>query len=69
MSTGWTRKDLARLASECHDLADSEPDQLQALVGLWWSEAERHGVLPLDDRTIELFRRRFNEHSPHRPDR
>ena len=32
-----------------------EPDRLAALVDLWWHEAREHGVLPLDDRTIELF--------------
>jgi hypothetical protein len=31
---------------------------------LWWAEAERHGVLPLDDRTIELFGARFRDRSP-----
>jgi arylsulfatase len=41
--------------SECHDLAAEEPDRLRELIDLWWAEAGRHGVLPLDDRTIELF--------------
>ena len=35
--------------SEMHDLADVHPDKLQELVDLWWQEAERHQVLPLDD--------------------
>ncbi len=55
--------------SECHDLADAEPERLRAMVERWWSEAEQHGVLPLDDRTVELFGSRFEEHTPHRPDR
>jgi len=55
--------------SECHDLAADEPERLQAMVDLWWSEAEDHGVLPLDDRTIELFGARFRDGSPHRADR
>jgi arylsulfatase len=29
------------------------------------AEAEEHGVLPLDDRTIELFGARFRDRSPH----
>jgi arylsulfatase A-like enzyme len=37
-------------ASEAHDLASQQPERLQQLVALWWQEAERHGVLPLDDR-------------------
>ena len=36
---------------------------------MWWHEAERHGVLPLDDRGIELFGARFRERSPHPPSR
>ncbi len=36
--------------SECHDLAREHPEKLRALVDLWWVEAGKHGVLPLDDR-------------------
>ena len=36
--------------SECHDLADREPERLRALVDRWWEEARRYGVLPLDNR-------------------
>lgn len=35
--------------SECNDLAADHPEKLAAMVDLWWSEAEEHGVLPLDD--------------------
>ena len=55
--------------SESDDLAEREPDRLRELVDRWWEEAERHGVLPLDDRTIELFGARFRDRSPHPPDR
>jgi arylsulfatase len=41
--------------SECHDLAGEHPDKLRELIDAWWVEAGQHGVLPLDDRTIELF--------------
>jgi arylsulfatase A-like enzyme len=41
--------------SECHDISASHPDRLRDLIDAWWVEAGRHGVLPLDDRTIELF--------------
>jgi arylsulfatase len=41
--------------SECHDVAAEHPDVLRSLIDAWWSEAGRHDVLPLDDRTIELF--------------
>ena len=39
------------------------------MVDLWWQEADRHGVLPLDDRTIELFAAHLSDRSPHRTDR
>ncbi len=55
--------------SECHDLATEEPERLAAMVARWWEEAERHGVLPLDDRTIELFGARFADGSVHPEDR
>ena len=47
----------------------ASPSKLAELVELWWEEAEAHGVLPLDDRTIELFGARFRDRSPHRADR
>lgn len=65
----WELYHLALDRSECHDLAAQHPERLEQLIELWWQEAERHGVLPLDDRTIELFGTRFRERSPHRPDR
>jgi arylsulfatase len=55
--------------SECTDLAASEPERLRELIDLWWQQAEEHGVLPLDDRTIELFGARFHERSVHPADR
>jgi arylsulfatase A-like enzyme len=41
--------------SECHDLAAEHPDKLRDLIDRWWGEAGQYGVLPLDDRSIELF--------------
>ena len=51
--------------SEVHDLSASHPEKLQELIDLWFKEAERHGVLPLDDRGLELFGARFADRSPH----
>jgi len=65
----WELYDLTADRSECHDLAAAEPDRLARMVERWWAEAERHGVLPLDDRLLELFFTRFRDHTPHRPDR
>jgi len=61
----WELYHLDDDASECTDLADAEPERLAELVGLWWAEAEEHGVLPLDDRTLELFGARYRDRSPH----
>ena len=36
--------------SECHDLAAEQPEKLQELIGLWWSEAGRYQALPLENR-------------------
>lgn len=65
----WELYNLSVDPSECKDLAQSEPDRLAAMVELWWSEAEQHGVLPLDDRLLELFAPQLSDHSPHRLDR
>ena len=55
--------------SECHDLAAEHPEKLAELVALWWEEAETQGVLPLDDRSIELFFTRYRDNSVHPTDR
>lgn len=41
--------------SECHDLAKQYPEKLTDMVDLWWREAEKYQVLPLDDRNNERF--------------
>ncbi len=61
----WELYRLSGDWSECTDLAEQEPDKLAELIDLWWQEAERHGVLPLDDRMFELFGARFRPNSPH----
>jgi arylsulfatase len=47
----WELYHLDRDPAEITDLADSRPEKLRELVELWWREAERLGVLPLDDGT------------------
>jgi arylsulfatase A-like enzyme len=37
--------------SECHDLAEKEPEKLNELISLWWSEAGKYHALPLESRT------------------
>jgi len=65
----WELYDLGADPSECRDLAATDPDRLAEMIDLWWGEAERHGVLPLDDRTLELFAPHRSDTSPHRVDR
>ncbi|MEZ5246850.1 MAG: arylsulfatase [Acidimicrobiales bacterium] len=51
--------------SECNDLAAEMPEKVREMVDLWFQQADEHGVLPLDDRMLELFGARFRDHSPH----
>ena len=53
----WELYNLTNDPSECDNLADTDVEIAQELIDLWWSEAERHGVLPLDDRMLELLLR------------
>jgi arylsulfatase A-like enzyme len=50
-------------ASECHDLAEQEPERLRELIELWWREAELYQVLPLDNSPFEAI---FGQH-PYAP--
>ncbi len=65
----WELYHLAEDRSECNNLAGERPELLAELVERWWQEAEEYGVLPLDDRTIELFMTRYRDRSPHPADR
>jgi len=46
----WELYNLAEDFAENHNLAEVEPDRLASMIDRWWSEAEQHKVLPLDDR-------------------
>jgi arylsulfatase len=48
----WLLFDLAHDFSESRDLAAENPERVQQLVDVWWAEAERNHVLPLDDSFI-----------------
>ncbi|MGA0970656.1 MAG: arylsulfatase [Ilumatobacteraceae bacterium] len=62
----WELYDLGADPSECNDLALEHPERLSELIAQWWEQAERHGVLPLDDRhPLRLFGARFRDGSPH----
>ena len=55
----WELYDLKKDFNETNDLAAAEPQRLAAMIETWWQLAERHQVLPLDDR----FRERFAENA------
>jgi arylsulfatase len=46
----WELYNLEEDFSQSHDLADQNPEKLRELQELWWSEAARYDVLPLDGR-------------------
>jgi arylsulfatase len=49
----WELYCLDRDFAEINDLAQSEQGRLRDLMDLWWVEAGKYGVLPLDDRDWE----------------
>lgn len=51
----WELYHVAEDFSECHDLAGENRDKLIELITLWYVEAGKHNVLPLDGRgTLRL---------------
>jgi arylsulfatase len=45
----WELYNVANDFSECHDVSAQFPDKLQELKELWWKEAQRNQVLPLNN--------------------
>jgi arylsulfatase len=45
----WELYHVAEDFSEVHDLASARPEKLEELKTLWWSEAEKFQVLPLNN--------------------
>ena len=48
----WELYHVAEDFSEYEDLAEKYPEKLRQLQDLWWAEAGRYNVLPLDDRAM-----------------
>jgi arylsulfatase A-like enzyme len=48
----WELYHVAEDLSETQDLAAQEPERLQQMIDLWWTEARRNDVLPLDNRPL-----------------
>jgi len=61
----WELYHLDEDFSETNNLAAEHPDKLAELIDLWWSEAEAHGVLPLDDDVSGIAFRARRPGTPH----
>ena len=59
----WELYNIDEDFSQAHDLAAEEPERLRQMQDLWWAEAARHNVLPLDWRGVE----RLNSEAMGRP--
>ena len=51
----WELYDQRTDYTQAWDLAAEQPEKLAELIELWWHEARRHNVLPLDDRGRDRF--------------
>lgn len=47
-ANGWELYHVAQDPAECHNLADQHPEKLRELISLWWVEAGKYEVLPID---------------------
>jgi arylsulfatase A-like enzyme len=47
LEKSWMLFNLKDDPAEANDIAADHPDKLKELIDLWWSEAEKHDVLPL----------------------
>jgi len=57
----WELFHLDEDFSETNDLAARHPEKLERMIALWWEQAVKCNVLPLDDR----FRERFATNATH----
>ena len=60
----WELYHVAEDVSEAHDRAAEFPDKVAELVALWWSEARRNDVLPLDNRVLEAMAHKHDRRRP-----
>jgi len=60
----WELYHLTEDFSESRNLAAEHPEKLREMIDLWWVEAGRQGVLPLDDRRF-LFKSMRRKGTPH----
>ena len=60
----WELYHVAEDVSEAHDRAGEFPEKVAELVALWWEEARRNDVLPLDNRVLDAM---VHKHDRRRP--
>jgi arylsulfatase A-like enzyme len=60
----WELYHVEEDVSEYNDLAPEMPDKVAELVALWWREAERNDVLPLDNRVLEAVAHKHDRRRP-----
>jgi len=51
----WELYNTAQDYSETNNLAQAEPARLKELIALWYADAARYDVLPLEDDTLKLY--------------
>ncbi|MFC7228701.1 sulfatase-like hydrolase/transferase [Salinirubellus salinus] len=51
--SGWELYNLEEDFAEANDVASEHPEKVLELAQLWWTEAGKHDVLPLDGRGVE----------------
>jgi arylsulfatase len=60
----WELYHVAEDISEVHDRAAEFPEKVAELVALWWEEARRNDVLPLDNRVLEAMAHKHDQRRP-----
>jgi arylsulfatase len=60
----WELYHVAEDVSEFHDRAAEFPEKVAELVALWWEEARRNDVLPLDNRVLEVMAHKHDRRRP-----
>ena len=52
----WELYNTAEDYSEITNLSEAEPERLRELIALWYRDAQRYDVLPLEDDTLKLYK-------------
>jgi arylsulfatase A-like enzyme len=52
-TSGWELYRVSEDPTECQDLAAAHPEKLREMVSLWWTEAGKYQVLPIDGSIFE----------------